>query len=114
MQKTMGRSDDMLIIKGVNVFPTQIEEVLLQVESCQPHYQLIIDRKGNMDTLEVHIEVNEEIFFDEMKMQRDFVLMLEKRLATMLGVSAKVKLVEPASLKRHEGKAQRVIDRRNN
>jgi phenylacetate-CoA ligase len=114
MQKTMGRSDDMLIIKGVNVFPTQIEEVLLQVENCQPHYQLIIDRKGNMDTLEVHIEVNEEIFFDEMKMQRDFVLMLEKRLATMLGVSAKVKLVEPASLKRHEGKAQRVIDRRNN
>jgi phenylacetate-CoA ligase len=112
MQKTMGRSDDMLIIKGVNVFPTQIEEVLLQVEHCQPHYQLIIDRVENMDTLEVHIEVNEEMFFDEMKMQRDFVLMLEKRLATMLGVSAKVKLVEPASIIRHEGKAQRVIDRR--
>lgn len=114
MQKTMGRSDDMLIIKGVNVFPTQIEEVLLQVEYCQPHYQLVIDRVGNMDTLEVHIEVNEEMFFDEMKMQRDFVLMLEKRLATMLGVHAKVKLVEPSSLKRHEGKAQRIIDRREN
>ena len=114
MQKTMGRSDDMLIIKGVNVFPTQIEEVLLQVEYCQPHYQLVIDRVGNMDTLEVHIEVNEEMFFDEMKMQRDFVLMLEKRLATMLGVSAKVKLVEPSSLKRHEGKAQRIVDRRKN
>ena len=112
MQKTMGRSDDMLIIKGVNVFPTQIEEVLLQVEYCEPHYQLIIDREGNMDTLEVHIEVNEQMFFDEMKMQRDFVLMLEKRLATMLGVGAKVKLVEPSSLQRHEGKAQRVIDRR--
>ena len=112
MQKTMGRSDDMLIIKGVNVFPTQIEEVLLQVEDCEPHYQLIIDREGNMDTLEVHIEVNEQMFFDEMKMQRDFVLMLEKRLATMLGVGAKVKLVEPSSLQRHEGKAQRVIDRR--
>ena len=109
----MGRSDDMLIIKGVNVFPTQIEEVLLQVEDCEPHYQLIIDREGNMDTLEVHIEVNEQMFFDEMKMQRDFVLMLEKRLATMLGVGAKVKLVEPSSLLRHEGKAQRVIDRRN-
>lgn len=113
MQKTMGRSDDMLIIKGVNVFPTQIEEVLLQVEDCEPHYQLIIDKVGNMDTLEVHIEVNEKMFFDEMKMQRDFVTMLEKRLATMLGVGAKVKLVEPSTLQRHEGKAQRVVDRRN-
>jgi len=112
MQKTMGRSDDMLIIKGVNVFPTQIEEVLFQVEGCEPHYQLIVDREGNMDTLEVQIEVNERIFFDEMKRQRDFVGMLEKRLVSALGVGARVKLVEPSSLKRHEGKAQRVVDRR--
>jgi len=112
MQKTMGRSDDMLIIKGVNVFPTQIEEVLFQVEGCEPHYQLIVDREGNMDSLEVQIEVNERIFFDEMKRQRDFVGMLEKRLVSALGVGAKVKLVEPSSLKRHEGKAQRVVDRR--
>lgn len=112
MEKTMGRSDDMLIIKGVNVFPTQIEEVLFQVEGCEPHYQLIVDRIGNNDTLEVQVEVNERIFFDEMKMQKRFVEGLEKRLASTLGVGAKVKLVEPSSITRHEGKAQRVVDRR--
>ncbi len=112
MQKTMGRSDDMLIIKGVNVFPTQIEEVLFQVEGCEPHYQLIIERQGNADTLEVQVEVNERIFFDEMKKQKDFIDMVARRLASVLGVSAKVKLVEPSSIPRHEGKAQRIIDRR--
>ncbi|WP_221252523.1 phenylacetate--CoA ligase family protein [Desulfuromonas versatilis] len=112
MEKTMGRSDDMLIIKGVNVFPTQIEEVLFQVEGCEPHYQLIVDRVGSMDTLEVQVEVNEKIFFDEMKMQRAFVDTVEKKLASALGVSAKVKLVEPSSIPRHEGKANRVTDRR--
>jgi len=113
MAKTMGRSDDMLIIKGVNVFPTQIEEVLFQVEGCEPHYQLVIDREGTMDTLEVQVEVNEAIFFDEMKKQRAFVDLLEKRLFSALGVGAKVKLVEPSSMPRHEGKAQRIIDRRH-
>ncbi|MCK4502725.1 MAG: phenylacetate--CoA ligase [Desulfuromonadales bacterium] len=112
MEKTRGRTDDMLIIKGVNVFPTQIEEVLFQIEGCEPHYQLIIERHNNMDSLEVQVEVNEHIFFDEMKQQRQFVVQAEKRLATVLGVSAKVKLVEPASITRHEGKAVRVIDRR--
>jgi phenylacetate-CoA ligase len=113
MEKTMGRSDDMLIIKGVNVFPTQIEEVLFQVEGCEPHYQLIVDRQGTLDTLEVRVEVNEHIFFDEMKKQRAFVEMLEKRLATNIGLHAKVKLVEPSSIPRHEGKANRIIDRRS-
>ncbi len=112
MHKTAGRSDDMLIIKGVNVFPTQIEEVLFQVEGCEPHYQLVVDRVGAMDTLEVHVEVNECIFFDEMKKQRAFVEMVEKRLVSTLGVGAKVKLVEPSTIKRHEGKANRVIDKR--
>jgi phenylacetate-CoA ligase len=112
MDKTSGRTDDMLIIKGVNVFPTQIEEVLLQIEGCQPHYQLIVDRVNNADQLEVQVEVNEHIFFDEMKRQRQFVIEAEKRLATVLGVSAKVKLVEPSSIVRHEGKASRVIDKR--
>jgi phenylacetate-CoA ligase len=112
MAKTMGRSDDMLIIKGVNVFPTQIEEVLFQVEGCEPHYQLVVDKVGAMDVLEVQVEVNERIFFDEMKKQRAFVDALEKKLASTLGVGARVKLVEPSSIKRHEGKAQRVIDRR--
>ncbi|PLY03169.1 MAG: phenylacetate--CoA ligase [Desulfuromonas sp.] len=113
MMKTMGRSDDMLIIKGVNVFPTQIEEILFQVEGCEPNYQLILDKKGAMDTLEIHIEVNERIFFDEMKKQREFVSILERKLASNLGVGATVKLVEPSSLTRHEGKAQRIIDNRN-
>ncbi|MDZ4186060.1 MAG: phenylacetate--CoA ligase [Desulfuromonadales bacterium] len=112
MQKTMGRSDDMLIIKGVNVFPTQIEEILFQVEGCEPHYQLVIERIDNVDRLEVQVEVNESIFFDEMKKQREFVLSVENRLANTLGIGAKVKLVEPSSILRSEGKAQRVIDRR--
>ena len=112
MQKTMGRSDDMLIIKGVNVFPTQIEEILFQVEGCEPHYQLVIERIDNVDRLEVQVEVNEAIFFDEMKKQREFVLSVEKRLANALGIGAKVKLVEPSTILRSEGKAERVIDRR--
>jgi phenylacetate-CoA ligase len=112
MEKTRGRSDDMLIIKGVNVFPTQIEEVLFQVEGCQPHYQLVVDRVDNSDTLEVLVEVNEAIFFDEMRKQRAFIDLVEKRLASTLNVGARVKLVEPASMPRHEGKAQRVIDKR--
>jgi phenylacetate-CoA ligase len=112
MEKTRGRSDDMLIVKGVNVFPTQIEEVLFQVEGCAPHYQLVLDREGHMDTLEVQVEVNEKIFFDEMRKQREFVAMVEKRLAATLGLRARVKLVEPSSIPRHEGKANRVIDRR--
>ncbi len=112
MEKTRGRSDDMLIIKGVNVFPTQIEEVLFQIEGCQPHYQLVIERINNMDRLEIQIEVNEKIFFDEMKEQRRFVTEAEHKIASVLGVSAKIKLVEPSGIKRHEGKACRVIDRR--
>ena len=113
MEKTMGRTDDMLIIKGVNVFPTQIEEVLFQVEGCEPHYQLIVEREGTLDTLEVQVEVNENIFFDEMRKQRAFVEMLEKRLATNIGLHAKIKLVEPSAIPRHEGKANRIIDKRN-
>jgi phenylacetate-CoA ligase len=113
IEKPRGRSDDMLIIKGVNVFPTQIEEVLFQVEGCEPHYQLVIDRVDNVDTLDVLVEVNETIFFDEMKKQRAFVNLVEKRLASVLNIGARVKLVEPASMPRHEGKAQRVIDKRS-
>jgi len=112
MEKTRGRSDDMLIIKGVNVFPTQIEEVLFQIEGCQPHYQLVIERINNMDRLEIQVEVNEKIFFDEMKEQRRFVTDAEHKIASVLGISAKIKLVEPSGIKRHEGKACRVIDRR--
>lgn len=112
MKKTMGRSDDMLIIKGVNVFPSQIEEILFAIEGCEPHYQLVVEREGDMDTLEVRIEVTENIFFDEMKRQKAFVEEVQRKIHSMLGVGASVKLVEPASLPRHEGKAVRVIDNR--
>lgn len=112
MKKTMGRSDDMIIIKGVNVFPSQIEEVLFAIEGCEPHYQLVVDRQGTMDTLEVRIEVTENIFFDEMKKQRSFLEMVEKRIESVIQVGATVRLVEPNSIPRSEGKAQRVIDRR--
>jgi phenylacetate-CoA ligase len=108
----MGRSDDMLIIKGVNVFPSQIEEVLIAIEGCLPHYQLVVDRKGSMDVLEVCIEVTENIFFDEMKKQRSFLEMVEKKIDSVLGVGVTVRLVEPNSIQRHEGKADRVIDKR--
>ena len=112
MKKTMGRSDDMLIIKGVNVFPSQIEEVLVAIEGCEPHYRLVVDRKGAMDVLEVCIEVTENIFFDEMKKQRAFLEMVEKKIDSVLGVGVTVKLVEPNSIPRNEGKASRVIDKR--
>lgn len=114
MKKTTGRSDDMLIIRGINVFPSQIEEVLVAIEGCEPHYQLVIDRKGALDVLEVHIEVRENIFFDEMKKQRIFLDMVSKRIDSVLGVGVTVKLVEPNSIPRLEGKADRVIDRRQN
>jgi phenylacetate-CoA ligase len=112
MKKTMGRSDDMLIIKGVNVYPSQIEDVLFAIEGCQPHYQLVVDRKGALDTLEVRIEVTENIFFDEMKLQKAFLDKIERRIDSVLGVGAVVKLVEPNSIPRAEGKASRVIDKR--
>jgi len=112
MKKTMGRSDDMLIIKGVNVFPSQIEEILFAIEGCEPHYQLVLEREGDTDVLEVRIEVTENIFFDEMKKQKAFLEKVERKIHSMLGVGASVKLVEPCSLPRHEGKAVRVIDNR--
>lgn len=112
MKKTMGRSDDMLIIKGVNVFPSQIEEVLVSIEGCEPHYQLIVDRKNSVDSLEIQIEVTENIFFDEMKLQRAFIDKIQHKIHSLIGVGVTVKLVEPKSIPRFEGKASRVIDKR--
>jgi len=112
MKKTMGRSDDMLIIKGVNVFPSQIEEVLVAIEGCAPHYQLVVGRKNSSDVLEVLMEVTENIFFDEMKLQRAFMDKVQKKIETVIGVGVTVKLVEPRTIPRFEGKASRVIDNR--
>jgi phenylacetate-CoA ligase len=112
MSRMMGRSDDMLIIKGVNVFPTQIESVLFEIEGTEPHYRLIVERENNEDRLTVMVEVVESIFFDEMKKQRALVETIKKRLASELGIGVEIKLVEERSLERFNGKSERVIDKR--
>lgn len=112
MNRMLGRSDDMLIIKGVNVFPTQIESVLFEIEGTEPHYRLIVERENHEDKLTVMVEAVESIFFDEMKKQKTLIESIKKRLASELGVSVEVKLVEERSLERFEGKGARVIDRR--
>ncbi len=112
MSRVFGRTDDMLIIRGVNVFPQQIETVLFEIEGVAPHYQIIIDRKGALDETTVNVEVSESIFFDEMKKQSELKETIKKRLASELGISVEVKLVEKKTLERFEGKAKRVIDNR--
>jgi len=112
MQRIMGRSDDMLIIKGVNVFPVQIEKVLFEIEDTEPHYQIIIDRENHSDKVTVLVEVVESIFFDEMRKQRVMVDHIKSCLASELGISVNVKLVEEKTLERSEGKSKRVIDNR--
>lgn len=107
-----GRSDDMLIIRGVNVFPSQIESILVRVEGVEPHYLLIVDRKDNLDTLEVQVEVNEGMFSDEIKVLQSLARRIEKEIKEMLGVTSTVKLVEPKTIQRSEGKARRVHDNR--
>lgn len=113
MERVSGRSDDMLIIRGVNVFPSQIESVLLGIDGLEPHYLLIVDRDGSLDTLEVQVEVSEKIFSDEIRELQNMEKRITKDIKDYLGVTAKVKLVEPKSLQRFEGKAQRVLDKRN-
>jgi len=112
MRRVSGRSDDMLIIRGVNVFPSQIESVLMKTEEIEPHYQLVVDRVDNLDTLTVKVEVSESLFSDEIKMLQSLEAKLSHDIKEYLGVSAKVKLVEPKSIARSEGKAVRVIDNR--
>lgn len=112
IQRIMGRTDDMLIVKGVNVFPTQIEAVLFDIEGTQPHYNLVVEREHNEDKVTVLVEVVESIFFDQMKKQRTMVDTIKKRLAAELGVGVNVKLVEERSLERYNGKSSRVIDKR--
>jgi phenylacetate-CoA ligase len=107
-----GRSDDMLIIRGVNVFPSQIESILMAVEGVEPHYLLIVDRKDNLDTLEVQVEVDERLFSDEIKHLQTLAHTIEKEIKDMLGVTCRVRLVEPKTIQRSEGKAKRVIDNR--
>ncbi len=112
MGRVQGRSDDMLIIRGVNVFPSQIESVIMEIDGIEPYYQLEVAREGRLDTLTVKVEVNEKVFSDEVKNLQNMERKLEKNIKEMLSVSAQVKLVEPKSIQRSEGKAVRVIDKR--
>lgn len=112
LERMSGRSDDMLIIRGVNVFPSQIESVLMTVEGVEPHYQLIVNREDNLDSLEVQVEVNEAIFSDAVKTLQDLADRIRKEIKELLGITCKVRLVEPKTITRSEGKAKRVIDNR--
>ncbi len=112
MARVTGRTDDMLIIRGVNVFPSQIEHILLEYEGLSPHYLIIVDRKGALDTMEIQIEVTEEIFSDEIKKLEWLAKKIENDIKDLIGVSAEVKLVEPKTIERSMGKAKRVIDKR--
>jgi len=112
MDRVMGRTDDMLIIRGVNVFPSQIEHVLMGVEEVEPHYQIVVEREGTLDTIEVQVEINENVFSDEVKVLEGLSKQIQNEIKDLLGISCTVKLVEPKSIQRSEGKAKRVIDNR--
>ncbi|WP_294483053.1 phenylacetate--CoA ligase family protein [uncultured Ruminococcus sp.] len=112
MCKPMGRSDDMLIIKGVNVFPSQIETVLLKDFKAQPNYQIVVDRIGNADTFEIKVELTDDMIGDTIKSVSELEKKLSADIVQILGIKAKISLVEPKSIPRSEGKAVRVIDKR--
>jgi phenylacetate-CoA ligase len=112
MEKCLGRSDDMLIIRGVNLFPSQVETVLLEMSEIKPHYLLIVDRVNNLDTLELKVEVDEAFFLDKISQLEALRQRLQNNLENALGLGIKVTLVEPKIIERSEGKAKRVIDKR--
>ncbi len=111
--KIKGRTDDMIIVRGINVFPSQIEHVLLSIEGTQPHYQIVVDRKkGELDELEILVEVEQKIFSDEIKKLTMLEEKIRREMESILGILVRVKLVEPRTIERSEGKAKRVVDRR--
>ena len=112
MQKVLGRSDDMLIIRGVNVFPSQIEGVLMDIAGVSPHYQIVVDRAHNFDRLEVQVEVEGNLFSDEVRRLEQLRTKIQADIQTVLGINVKVSLVEPKTIERSMGKAKRVIDNR--
>lgn len=112
IKRLQGRTDDMLIIRGVNVFPTQIESVLLELGEVEPHYQLIVRRDGSLDTLEIKVELSEEMFSDKISNLEKLEKRIGLRIHSTIGINAKIAFVEPGSLPRSEGKSQRVVDLR--
>jgi phenylacetate-CoA ligase len=113
MERVTGRTDDMLIIRGVNVYPSQIEQVLMSVAGVAPHYQVVLLKRGSMDVVEVHVEVSPDIPFDEIRTLERLQKQVAGAIASALAVSVAVKLVEPKSIQRSEGKAKRVVDKRS-
>jgi phenylacetate-CoA ligase len=112
MAKVTGRTDDMLIVRGVNVFPSQIESVLLRFSEVEPHYMIIVDRIDNLDVIEIQIEMNNDFFSDEVRKIEAMERKLHQEIYSVLGIGAKIRLVESNSITRSEGKAKRVIDKR--
>ena len=112
MEKCLGRSDDMLIIRGVNLFPSQVESALLEMSEIKPHYLLVVDRVNNLDTLELQVEVDEEFFQDKISQLQTLRQKIQTNLESTLGLGIKVNLVEPKTLERSEGKSKRVLDKR--
>ena len=113
MSKTMGRTDDMMIIKGVNVFPTQIESALISIENIGPHYQLIIRRENFKDTLEIKVELNDTAVLESFGALESLQHRIQDKLKSVLGLQTKVTLVQPKTLERFQGKAKRILDLRN-
>ena len=112
ISKFKGRVDDMLIIRGVNVFPSQVEAALIDIKEVSPHYMMIVDRVNNLDSLEIQVELNSQYFADEIKGLESLTKKIGHTITQALGLSAKIKIVEPMTLKRSEGKAVHVIDNR--
>lgn len=112
MHRVLGRTDDMLVVRGVNVFPSQIESALLDISGTEPHYLIVADRRDNLDELEIWVEVSDELFSDQVKRLEDLGKRIRSSIESTLGISVRVKLVEPRTIPRSEGKAKRVVDRR--
>ncbi len=112
MSRIVGRSDDMLIIRGVNLFPSQVESVILEIEELEPHYLLVVDRVNNLDTLQIQVEVRDGFYSDEINRMVELKRKIAARLQSVLGLAADIRLVEPGTIARSEGKAKRVIDNR--
>ena len=112
MEKIMGRSDDMLIIRGVNVFPSQVEAVLCEVEEFEPHFFITVDRVNNTDTFDIKVEVKEQYYTDEISGMVKLQKKLAARLQSVIGLQPNIILAEPRSMERSQGKAKRALDKR--
>ena len=112
ISKILGRTDDMLIIRGINVFPSQIEAVLLSIQKVSPHYQIVVNRRGALDELEIQVEVDEKMFSDEVRKLEELEKKIQYEMQNVLALQVEVKLVEPKTIERSMGKAKRVIDNR--